>query len=83
MNVTMNATINAGTPTSANAPPEISLNANTDEPKITGTDSKNEYLTAVSLFNPDNKAVTKVEPEREIPGNTAIVCPIAKILMNE
>ena len=43
-----------------------------EAPNIIGILSKNEYLAAISLFNPENNPVAIVQPERENPGNTAI-----------
>src|SRR5690554_6612882 len=49
--------------------------AKTEDPSITGMANKKEYLTAVSRSKPNQRDVIKVEPEREIPGITASVCP--------
>ena len=67
------AAINGPVPIVRKDPAEISVMAKTEEPKITGMDSKKEKRTAVSLFSPVYKPAIRVLHEREIPGITARV----------
>ena len=71
--VAIKDTIKGPSPISVHIALLISFIASTEEPKITGMTSKNEYLTAVSRDRPIQRAATSVEPEREMPGSTAIV----------
>ena len=46
---------------------------------MAGMDKRNEYLAAVSCFNPRNKPVAMVAPDLDNPGITASPCDIPMI----
>ena len=52
-----------------------------DAPKIIGIDNKNENLDAVFVSNPENNPADIVDPDLDIPGNTATAWnnPITKL----
>ena len=60
--------------------PEVPLHSRRKAPVIAGIDIKKEKLAIFSRENPHNSPAKIVEPERDIPGTTAIPCTIPNIM---